>query len=237
MNPQTWVASGHVGWFSDPLVECKWCHTRHRADKLIEAKIEKDANCILPENWAGDKTPSEDLNNYTKAWHLECPNCGERNFADVVRFNLMLKTHLWVNEDNASLSYLRPETAQWIFVDFPNILRTSRRKLPFWVAQCGKAFRNEITPGNFIFRTREFEQIEIEYFCEPGTDEANFSMWLAEETRFFTEVLGLSQDKVRFVEIPKDWLPHYSKRAGDFEFLFPFGWWEISTLANRTDYD
>lgn len=237
MNPQTWVASGHVGGFSDPLIECKWCHTRHRADKLIEAKIEKDTNCELPVNWAGDKTPSEDLNAYTKAWHLECPNCWEKKFADVVRFNLMLKTQLWVNEDNSSLSYLRPETAQGIFVDFPNILRTSRRKLPFWVAQCGKAFRNEITPGNFIFRTREFEQIEIEYFCEPGTDETNFSMWLSEENRFFTEVLGLSKDKVRFVEIPPEWLPHYSKRAGDFEFLFPFGWWEISTLANRTNYD
>lgn len=237
MNPQVWVASGHVGWFSDPLVECKDCHTRHRADKLIEAKIEADANCVLPNNWAWDKTPSEDLNAYTASGYLECPNCKSKNFADVVRFNLMLKTQLWVNEDNSSLSYLRPETAQWIFVDFPNILRTSRRKLPFWVAQCWKAFRNEITPGNFIFRTREFEQIEIEYFCEPGTDEAFFSSWHDEEFRFFTEVLGFDKDKVRFVEIPKDWLPHYSKRAWDFEFLFPFGWWEISTLANRTNYD
>lgn len=237
MNPQVWVASGHVWGFSDPLIECKECHARHRADKLIEAKIDADANCALPNNWAGDKTPSEDLNAYTAAWHLECPNCKSKNFAGVVRFNLMLKTQLWVNEDNSSLSYLRPETAQWIFVDFPNILRTSRRKLPFWVAQCGKAFRNEITPGNFIFRTREFEQIEIEYFCEPGTDEAYFSTWHDEEVRFFTEVLGLDKEKVRFVEIPKDGLPHYSKRAGDFEFLFPFGWWEISTLANRTNYD
>lgn len=237
MNPQVWVASGHVWGFSDPLIECKECHARHRADKLIEAKIDADANCALPNNWAGDKTPSEDLNAYTAAWHLECPNCKSKNFAGVVRFNLMLKTQLWVNEDNSSLSYLRPETAQWIFVDFPNILRTSRRKLPFWVAQCWKAFRNEITPGNFIFRTREFEQIEIEYFCEPGTDEAHFSSWHDEEVRFFTEVLGFAKEKVRFVEIPKDGLPHYSKRAGDFEFLFPFGWWEISTLANRTNYD
>lgn len=237
MNPQTWVASGHVWGFSDPLIECKGCHTRHRADKLIEAKIEADANCELPQNWAGDKTPSEYLNAYTAAWHLECPNCKSKSFADVVRFNLMLKTHLWVNEDSAALSYLRPETAQGIFVDFPNILRTSRRKLPFGVAQCGKAFRNEITPGNFIFRTREFEQIEIEYFCEPGTDESHFSAWHDEEFRFFTEVLGFDTDKVRFVEIPKDGLPHYSKRAWDFEFLFPFGWGEISTLANRTNYD
>lgn len=236
MNPQTWVASGHVGSFSDPLIECKDCHTRHRADKLIEAKIEQDAKCAVPNNWAADKTPNEDINEYTKAGHLECPNCKSKNWAEVVRFNLMLKTQLWVNEDSAALSYLRPETAQGIFVDFPNILRTTRRKLPFGVAQCGKAFRNEITPGNFIFRTREFEQIEIEYFCEPGTDEDNFSHWLSEETRFFEEVLGF-KGKVRFVEIPKDGLPHYSKRAGDFEFEFPFGWGEISTLANRTDYD
>lgn len=236
MNPQTWVASWHVGWFSDPLMECKDCHTRHRADKLIEAKIDLDSNCVLPNNWAGDKTTNEDLNEYAKAWYLECPNCNSKDFAPVVRFNLMLKTYLWVNEDNASLSYLRPETAQGIFVDFPHILRTSRKKIPFWVAQCWKAFRNEITPWNFIFRTREFEQIEIEYFCEPGTDEANFALWLDEETRFFDEVLGFKW-KTRFVEIPKEWLPHYSKRAGDFEFLFPFGWWEISTLANRTDYD
>ncbi|MDD5770337.1 MAG: glycine--tRNA ligase [Candidatus Gracilibacteria bacterium] len=237
MNPQVWVASGHVGSFSDPLVECKDCHTRHRADKLIEAKIEANPNCEVPNNWAGDKTPSDDLNVYTKNGHLECPNCKSKNFADVVRFNLMLKTQLGVNEDNSSLSYLRPETAQGIFVDFPNILRTSRRKLPFGVAQCGKAFRNEITPGNFIFRTREFEQIEIEYFCEPGTDENLFQTWLEEETRFFTEVLGFQKEKVRFVEIPKDGLPHYSKRAGDFEFEFAFGWGEISTLANRTNYD
>ncbi len=237
MNSQVWVASGHVWGFSDPLIECKDCHTRHRADKLIENKIDIDVNCVLPNNWAGDKTPSEDLNTYTAAWNIECPNCKSKNFAWVVRFNLMLKTQLWVNEDNSSLSYLRPETAQGIFVDFPNILRTSRKKLPFGVAQCWKAFRNEITPGNFIFRTREFEQIEIEYFCEPGTDEAHFSAWHDEEVRFFTEVLGFDKEKVRFVEIPKDGLPHYSKRAGDFEFLFPFGWWEISTLANRTNYD
>ncbi len=237
MNPQVWVASWHVWGFSDPLIECKECHTRHRADKLIEARIEATPKCEVPNNWAWDKTPSEDLNAYTVAWHIECPNCKSKKFADVVRFNLMLKTQLWVNEDNSSLSYLRPETAQGIFVDFPNILRTSRRKLPFWVAQCWKAFRNEITPGNFIFRTREFEQIEIEYFCEPGTDEWFFAEWLKEETRFFTEVLWFDKDKVRFVEIPKEWLPHYSKRAWDFEFLFPFGWWEISTLANRTDYD
>ena len=149
----------------------------------------------------------------------------------------MLSTHQGTTEDSTSLVYLRPETAQGIFINFANIARSSRKKVPFGVAQCGKAFRNEITPQKFIFRTREFEQIEIEYFCEPGTDEKFFQMWHDEEFRFFTEVLGFSQEKVRFVEIPAEGLPHYSKRAGDFEYEFPFGWGEISTLANRTDYD
>lgn len=237
MNPNVWVASGHVGSFSDPLMECKECHTRHRADKLIEEALEKDVSFPLPENWAGDKTSLDDLNAYIKLGHISCPNCGKKNWDDVKRFNLMLSTHQGTNEDASALVYLRPETAQGIFVNFPNIARSSRKKLPFGVAQCGKAFRNEITPKNFIFRTREFEQIEIEYFCQPGTDAENFQMWLDEESRFFTEVLGFKAEKVRFVEIPKEWLPHYSKRAGDFEFLFPFGWGEISTLANRTDYD
>ncbi len=149
----------------------------------------------------------------------------------------MLKTHQGVTEDSSTLIYLRPETAQGIFVNFPNIVRSCRKKLPFGVAQSGKAFRNEITPKNFIFRTREFEQIEIEYFCEPGTDEEHFEKWLKLEQNFFVESLGFKKDKVRFVEIPKEGLPHYSRRAGDFEYEFPFGWGEISTLANRTDYD
>ncbi len=149
----------------------------------------------------------------------------------------MLSTHQGTTEDASALVYLRPETAQGIFVNFPNIARSSRKKIPFGVAQCGKAFRNEITPKNFIFRTREFEQIEIEYFCKPGTDEALFETWLTDEDKFFKETLGFKGEKVRFVEIPKEGLPHYSRRAGDFEYLFPFGWGEISTLANRTDYD
>lgn len=237
MNPQVWVASGHVGGFSDPLMECKDCHTRHRADKLVEEGLEKDANFPVPANWAGDKTPTPDFDAYIVKGHIACPNCGAKNWSGIQRFNLMLQTHQGVTEDSTSLVYLRPETAQGIFVNFANIARTSRKKVPFGVAQCGKAFRNEITPKNFIFRTREFEQIEIEFFCKPGTDEAFFEEWLGEEQRFFTEVLGLDADKVRFVEIPKDGLPHYSRRAGDFEYLFPFGWGEISTLANRTDYD
>ncbi len=237
MNPNVWVASGHVGSFSDPLMECKECHTRHRADKLVEEALEKDANYPVPTNWAWDKTPLEDLNAYVRAGHIACPNCQAKNWSDVAKFNLMLSTHQWVTEDSTSLVYLRPETAQGIFVNFPNIARSTRKKIPFGVAQSGKAFRNEITPKNFIFRTREFEQIEIEYFCKPGTDMELFETWLGDENRFFTEVLGFKADKVRFVEIPKEWLPHYSKRAGDFEYLFPFGWGEISTLANRTDYD
>ncbi len=303
MNPQTWVASGHVGSFSDPLMECKECHTRHRADKLIEEKIDERVRRLwwrienitlnngfgfevskvptttsqiatlpnpeledliskintdepswnaykaflievcekyplfLPTNWAGDKTSLDDLNAYISKWPIACPNCGAKNWGDVKRFNLMLSTHQGTTEDATALVYLRPETAQGIFVNFPNIARSSRKKIPFGVAQCGKAFRNEITPKNFIFRTREFEQIEIEYFCKPGTDAELFETWLIDEGKFFTEVLGFKSDKVRFVEIPKEGLPHYSRRAGDFEYLFPFGWGEISTLANRTDYD
>lgn len=237
MNPNVWVASGHVGGFSDPLMECKDCHTRHRADKLVEEGIEKDAKFPVPANWAGDKTPTEDFDTYITKGSIACPNCGKKNWSGIQRFNLMLSTHQGVTEDSTSLVYLRPETAQGIFVNFANIARTSRKKVPFGVAQCGKAFRNEITPKNFIFRTREFEQIEIEYFCKPGTDEETFEHWLREEQRFFVDVLGFDTEKVRFVEIPKEGLPHYSRRAGDFEYLFPFGWGEISTLANRTDYD
>ncbi len=237
MNPQTWVASGHVGSFSDPLMECRECNTRHRADKLIEEALEKDANFPVPNNWAGDKTALEDLNDYVAKSPLACPNCGSKKWWEVKRFNLMLSTHQGTTEDASALVYLRPETAQGIFVNFPNIARSSRKKIPFGVAQCGKAFRNEITPKNFIFRTREFEQIEIEYFCKPGTDEALFETWLTDEDKFFKETLGFKWEKVRFVEIPAEGLPHYSRRAGDFEYLFPFGWGEISTLANRTDYD
>jgi glycyl-tRNA synthetase len=237
MNPNVWVASGHVGSFSDPLMECRGCNTRHRADKLIEEALEKNASFPVPNNWAGDKTSLEDLNAYIAKGHIACPSCGAKNWGDVKRFNLMLSTSQGTTEDATALVYLRPETAQGIFVNFPNIARSSRKKIPFGVAQCGKAFRNEITPKNFIFRTREFEQIEIEYFCKPGTDAETFETWLVDEGKFFTDALGLKSDKVRFVEIPAEGLPHYSKRAGDFEYLFPFGWGEISTLANRTDYD
>jgi glycyl-tRNA synthetase len=204
MNPNVWVASGHVSSFSDPLIECRDCHTRHRADKLVEEAVEKDPKFPVPSNWAGDKTPNEDFNLYIQAGHIACPNCGAKNWTNIQRFNLMLSTHQGVTEDSTSLVYLRPETAQGIFVNFMNVARSSRKKVPFGIAQCGKAFRNEITPKNFIFRTREFEQIEIEYFCEPGTDEAFYQKWYDEEYAFFADVLALKKDRLRFVEIPKE---------------------------------
>jgi glycyl-tRNA synthetase len=275
MNPQTWVASGHVGSFSDPLIDCKSCNKRFRADKLIEEKktywldalnyckkvywesnkwIESYNWNLETNNLAVDRAynfyqsfiVAFDQNDQKEMYRLiligpretlPCPECKNTDWWKIQDFNLMLSTRQWVIDGEWELIYLRPETAQGIFVNFPNIARSSRKKIPFGVAQCGKAFRNEITPKNFIFRTREFEQIEIEYFCKPGTDAELFGEWLDEESRFFTEVLGFKSDKVRFVEIPKEGLPHYSKRAGDFEYLFPFGWGEISTLANRTDYD
>jgi glycyl-tRNA synthetase len=237
MNPNVWVASGHVGGFSDPLMECRDCHTRHRADKLVEEALEKDTDFPIPKNWAWDKTPTQDFDDYIAQGHISCPNCGKKNWTGIQRFNLMLSTHIGVTDDSTSLVYLRPETAQWMFVNFANIARSSRKKIPFGVAQVGKSFRNEITPKNFIFRTREFEQMEMEYFCKPGTDEQFFDEWYDVSYNFFTEVLALKKENVRFVEIPKEWLPHYSRRAGDFEYQFPFGWGEVQTLANRTDYD
>jgi len=235
MNPKVWEASWHVGGFSDPLMDCKGCKARWRADKLIDTHIE--AGNPEPLNYAWDKTDSKVLENYVKEQKISCPDCKWTDFTEIRRFNLMIKTHLWVTEDSSSLVYFRPETAQWQFVDFPNVARTSRRKLPFGIAQVGKSFRNEITPGNFIFRTREFEQMEMEYFVTPGEDEEAFSLWYDNSEKFFTEVLKLNPEKVRFKEIKKEELPHYSKRAGDFEYEFPFGWWEIETLANRTNYD
>ncbi len=235
MNPRVWEASWHVWWFSDPLMDCKSCKARWRADKIIDAHIlewNKE-----PLNYAWDKTDSKVLEEYIKSEWISCPDCSAKDFTEIRRFNLMLKTHLWVTEDSSSLVYMRPETAQWQFVDFVNVARTSRRKLPFWIAQVWKSFRNEITPGNFIFRTREFEQMEIEYFVTPWDDDTAFETWKNESNRFLTEIVWLKTENVRFVPIKKDELPHYSKQAWDFEYNYPFGWWEIETLANRTDYD
>ena len=235
MNPKVWEASWHVWGFADPLMDCKECKARWRADKLIDNAIEAGAS--EPEGYAGDKTETKNLDAMVKEMGIKCPDCGKINFSEIKKFNLMLKTFLWVTEDGSALAYLRPETAQGQFVDFANVARSSRRKLPFGIAQVGKSFRNEITPGNFIFRTREFEQMEIEFFVTPGDDDEYFAHWKDESHRFLTEVVGLDNEKIRFTEIKKEELPHYSKQAGDFDYEYPFGWGEIETLANRTDYD
>lgn len=235
MNPKVWEASGHVSGFADPLMDCKECKERFRADKLVDAKIEW-TNAI-PDGYAGDKTESKRLSEIVDELWISCPNCEAKNFSDIKKFNLMLKTFLGVTEDSAAQAFLRPETAQGQFVDFANVARSSRRKLPFGIAQVWKSFRNEITPGNFIFRTREFEQMEIEYFVTPGEDDEAFKLWKNESERFLTDLVWLKSENIRFTAIPKDELPHYSKEAGDFDYKYPFGWWEIETLANRTDYD
>ena len=237
MNPKVWEASGHVWWFADPLMDCKCCKARWRADKIIDEYLLNNPNSTEPNNYAWDKTDSKVLENFIKEAWIECPDCKTKDFTEIRRFNLMLKSFLWVTEDSKSLVYLRPETAQWQFVNFANITRTSRRKLPFWIAQVGKSFRNEITPGNFIFRTREFEQMEIEYFVTPWDDDEAYKHWKEKSKDFFIKTIWLSKDNIRFNPIKKEELPHYSKEAWDFEFKYPFGWWEIETLANRTNYD
>lgn len=236
MNPKVWEASGHVGGFADPLMDCKQCKARWRADKLIDNKIES-GEIKEPAWYAGDKTDSKQLDAMVVDMGISCPDCDAKEFSEIKKFNLMLKTHLGVTQDSSSVAYLRPETAQGQFVDFVNVARSSRRKLPFGIAQVGKSFRNEITPGNFIFRTREFEQMEIEYFVTPGDDDEAFTLWKENSRNFFVNIVGLNEEKIRFSPIKQDELPHYSKQAGDFDYLYPFGWGEIETLANRTDYD
>ena len=232
MNPQTWVASGHVGGFSDPLMDCKACHTRHRADKLIEDfAFEHGLSDIKPESWS-----FEEMADYIKKNNIVCPDCGKCDFTDIKKFNLMFKTFIGVTEDSSSTVYLRPETAQGIFVNFPAAQRTSRRKLPFGVAQIGKSFRNEITPGNFIFRIREFEQMELEFFCKPGTDLEWFAYW-KDYCRKFLLDLGIREENLRLRDHDPEELAFYSKATTDFEFLFPFGWGELWGIADRTDYD
>lgn len=225
MNPQVWVASGHVGGFSDPLMDCKDCKTRHRADTLIEADG-GDANGMT----------FEDMTNYINEKGLCCPNCGSKNFTDIRNFNLMFKTFQGVTEDAKNEIYLRPETAQGIFVNFQNVQRTTRKKVPFGVAQVGKAFRNEITPGNFIFRIREFEQMELEFFCKPGTDLEWFSYW-KDYCKNWLLSLGLNEENLRMRDHGEEELSFYSNATTDIEFLFPFGWGELWGIADRTDYD
>ncbi len=226
MNPQTWVASGHLGGFSDPLMDCKECKTRHRADNLIE-----DFDGTNVAGWT-----NEQMTEYINEKNIVCPNCGKHNFTDIRQFNLMFKTFQGVTEDSKSEIYLRPETAQGIFVNFQNIQRTSRKKVPFGVAQIGKSFRNEITPGNFIFRVREFEQMELEFFCKPGTDLECFDYWRA-YCRDFLYSLGVKEENLRLRDHDPEELCFYSKATTDFEYLFPFGWGELWGIADRTDYD
>ena len=226
MNPTTWVASGHLGGFSDPLMDCKDCKTRHRADNLIE-----DFDGTNVAGWT-----NEQMTEYIKEKNIPCPNCGKQNFTDIRQFNLMFKTFQGVTDDSKSEIYLRPETAQGIFVNFANIQRTSRKKVPFGVAQIGKSFRNEITPGNFTFRTREFEQMELEFFCEPGTDLEWLDYWRAYCKNFLLS-LGMTEEHMRLRDHSPEELSHYSKGTTDIEYRFPFGWGELWGIADRTDYD
>ena len=231
MNPETWVASGHVGGFSDPLIDCRECKTRHRADKLIEEWAHEQGKDMI-----ADGMSEQELINFIKENKIPCPNCGKTNFTDIRKFNLMFKTSQGVTEDNKSEIYLRPETAQGIFVDFKNVLRTSRKKIPMGIAQIGKAFRNEITPGNFIFRTREFEQMEMEFFCKPGTDIEWFNYWKDYSEKWLLD-LGMKKENIRLRDHSKEELVFYSKATTDIEFKFPFGWGELWGIADRTDYD
>ena len=233
MNPQTWVASGHLGGFSDPLMDCKECHERFRADKLIEDfaqenNIELDGSV---DGWSNEK-----MVDFIESHNIPCPSCGKHNFTDIRQFNLMFKTFQGVTEDAKNTVYLRPETAQGIFVNFKNVQRTSRKKIPFGIGQIGKSFRNEITPGNFTFRTREFEQMELEFFCKPGTDLEWFNYW-RQYCIDWLKALGIKEDEMRARDHSPEELCFYSKGTTDIEFLFPFGWGELWGIADRTDYD
>ena len=231
MNPEAWVASGHVGGFSDPLMDCKGCKARHRADKLIEEYAFQNGLDDNPAGWS-----FEEMASYIKEKGIVCPDCGGNDFTDIKKFNLMFKTFIGVTEDSTNTVYLRPETAQGIFVNFNSVQRSARKKLPFGVAQIGKSFRNEITPGNFVFRTREFEQMELEFFCKPGTDLEWFAYWKNYCHQWLLN-LGMREENLRLRDHDPDELCFYSKATTDFEFLFPFGWGELWGVADRTDYD
>ena len=231
MNPETWVASGHVSGFSDPLLDCKECKTRHRADKLIESFAHDKGEEIVADGWT-----DEQMLNYINDNKIVCPKCGKLNYTNIRKFNLMFKTFQGVTEDSTSTVYLRPETAQGIFVDFKNVMRTTRKKIPMGIAQIGKAFRNEITPGNFTFRTREFEQMELEFFCKPGTDLEWFEYW-RKFCKDWLLNLGMKEENIRLRDHSPEELVFYSKGTTDIEFAFPFGWGELWGIADRTDYD
>ena len=231
MNPETWVASGHVGGFSDPLIDCKSCKTRHRADKLIEDWLKENNKEEIVDGWSDEK-----MVDFIHDNGIKCPDCGASNFTSIRKFNLMFKTFQGVTEDTKSELYLRPETAQGIFVNFKNVLRTTRRKLPMGIGQIGKSFRNEITPGNFLFRIREFEQMELEFFCKPGTDMEWFKFWRAFCKNWLLS-LGMEEESLRLRDHSPEELCFYSKGTTDIEFKFPFGWGELWGIADRTDYD
>ncbi len=233
MNPQTWVASGHLGSFSDPLMDCRACHERFRADQLIE-NFAKENDILL--SGSTDAWSNEEMKAFIDEHNVPCPSCGKHDFTDIRQFNLMFKTFQGVTEDAKNTVYLRPETAQGIFVNFKNVQRTSRKKIPFGIGQIGKSFRNEITPGNFIFRTREFEQMELEFFCEPDTDLEWFAYWKNFCINWL-KTLGLKDEEMRVRDHEKEELSFYSKATSDIEFLFPFGWGELWGIADRTDYD
>ncbi len=231
MNPQVWVASGHVGGFSDPLMDCKECKERFRADKLIEDFFAFQQKSEVVDGWSNEKMES-----FISENNITCPSCGKQNFTQIRQFNLMFKTFAGVTEDAKNLVYLRPETAQGIFVNFKNVQRTTRKKVPFGIAQIGKSFRNEITPGNFVFRTREFEQMELEFFCQPDTDLEWFKYW-KEFCVNWLKSLGMKEDSLKIRDHSAEELSHYSKATTDIEFMFPFGWGELWGIADRTDYD
>ena len=233
MNPQTWVASGHLSGFSDPLMDCKECKERFRADKLIE-DFTAEKGIVLPKPI--DAFTQQEMKAFVEEHSIPCPTCGKHNFTDIRQFNLMFKTFQGVTEDAKNTVYLRPETAQGIFVNFNNVQRTTRRKLPFGIGQIGKSFRNEITPGNFIFRVREFEQMELEFFCKPGTDLEWFDYWRSFCRDWLLE-LGIAEENLRLRDHDPEELCFYSKATTDFEYLFPFGWGELWGVADRTDYD
>ena len=232
MNPETWVASGHVGGFSDPLIDCKSCKTRYRADQLIEEHLkEQGITDVTVDGWSNEKMES-----YIRDNGIVCPECGKSDFTSIRQFNLMFKTFQGVTEDSKSELFLRPETAQGIFVNFKNVQRSSRKKIPFGIAQIGKSFRNEITPGNFTFRTREFEQMELEFFCEPGKDLEWFAYW-KDYCVNFLKSLGMKEENIKLRDHDKEELSHYSNATTDIEYLFPFGWGELWGIADRTDFD
>jgi len=232
MNPRTWEASGHVGGFSDPLIDCRECKSRFRADKIIEDYVSaRGTESVVVDGWSNEK-----MQDYIAEHGIACPECGKKKFTPIRQFNLMFKTFQGVTEDSKSQIYLRPETAQGIFVNFKNVARTSRKKIPFGIAQIGKSFRNEITPGNFTFRTREFEQMELEFFCKPGTDLEWFDYW-KQYCGDFLKSLGMKAENIRMRDHEKEELSHYSNATTDIEYRFPFGWGELWGIADRTDFD